>query len=120
MTNENKPPVEVMTAPEGYEWTGEFHEAGKAPQLVAIWSDGKWRMKDITNPVYGAKDPVIRKLKPPTVTVTLPRDVAARAMQAHTDCHLDTGTHRPVSPLDTEHAVAAACRAALEQEGADG
>ena len=99
----NAPP-EITTPPEGYEWTGEFRIAG-GNERVAAWShiDGRW----VTHSGNGAdRHPILRKVKPPTVMVELPREWVEVAAKSD----------RVLTTRDISREIHEACREALENE----
>jgi len=100
----NRPPKEITQAPSGYEWTREYRKPVTG-EHSAVWASSLgWVLYE------GAsleEHPILRKVKPPTVMVELPRESVDYYANG------DDGT---VSHVD---AVIRACRAALEAEEAD-
>jgi len=107
--SENRPPKEVTEPPEGYEWTGEC----EAPQdWFAVWFSeiNKWKAFHLRDYFTARPHPILRRVKPPTVTVELLRsDAKAYAANSPSPNGHDRLTDR----------LSEACRLALQAEDSD-
>ena len=106
----NQPPKEVTQAPIGYEWTGEWRVPRQHEPFIGTWrwdSNG-WDSGDVE--MWGDETPdraypILRKIKPPTLMVEVPREAAEWVAQ------VDMAITPQAIPLQE------ACRKALEAEG---
>jgi hypothetical protein len=100
----NQPPKEITTPPEGYEFagTGTVMPDGKYAQWVGDrWLPATNMTDDVIGPVQ-----ILRKIKPPTVMVELPREAV--------EWLADNGNWSDRLPFMNKSTQA--CRKALEAE----
>ena len=96
----NKPPKEITTPPEGYEWTGEGRTATSG-EYTASWDYSAMKWIAHYRPLGSVfRYAILRRITPAKLMVELPREVVER--------HADY----------TANQLGMACRAALDSEDA--
>ncbi len=79
-----EPPKEITMPPDGYEWTGEYRQA-QPGEYYAHYRFGKWdwqRVPPNGEEFSASRQPILRKSKPPTVTLeNVPREWAEQIVE---------------------------------------
>jgi len=105
-------PPEITKAPDGYEWTGDVRLSVEG-EAGAGFEDGKWKVYDGPSSI---RVPILRKIKPETVMVELPRSTFNYIKDASVEQGDHTGPMKLTLTGNPAFELRRACREAEEAD----